>query len=203
MAANRRRYEELLRGTGREGVEECLEELDHLGFFASPASTRFHLCREGGLVEHSLNTCDAALKIRDDMIALDPTVAPQLTRESVVIAALLHDICKADIYRPAVKKVRDQFGTLKDVAGFDVDFSHFPIGHGEKSVIVALLSGIALTNDEMLAIRWHMAAWDVAFQNPETRSNVNQARLQTPLCSVIQAADTLAANILERSTTPE
>lgn len=199
LEANRKRFEELLRSTGREGVDDCLDELSRLGFFEAPASTRFHLCREGGLLEHSLNTCDAALKIRDDIIELDPSTAAALTKESVIISALLHDVCKADIYKPVVKRVKDQYGNWKDAPGFDVDYSHFPIGHGEKSVIVTILAGLALTNDEMLAMRWHMAAWDVAFQNPETRSNINQARLQAPLCSVLQAADTIAANILEHA----
>ena len=51
----------------------------------------------------------------------------------------------------------------------------------------------------MLAIRWHMAAWDLAFQSPEAKSNINAARDKYPLCGLIQCADTLAANILEHT----
>ncbi|HEC66446.1 MAG TPA: hypothetical protein ENI23_14260 [bacterium] len=37
-----------------------------------------------------------------------------------------------------------------------------PFGHGEKSVIVALQMGFELTEDQILAIRWHMCSWDIA-----------------------------------------
>ncbi len=39
-----------------------------------------------------------------------------------------------------------------DVSGYDVDYSNFPVGHGEKSVIVLLRSGLDLTDDEIIAI---------------------------------------------------
>ena len=38
----------------RPGAEELLEWLETTDFFTAPASTRFHLAREGGLVEHSV-----------------------------------------------------------------------------------------------------------------------------------------------------
>ena len=194
----RKEFEDKLRSTGREGVEDCLEELARLGFFEAPASTKFHLNYDGGLMEHSLNVCKVAEMLREQMTAMDPRLKPLLPQDSVVIAALLHDVCKADIYKATVKRVRLRDGSYEDQAGYDVDFSNFPMGHGEKSVVVLLLSGIALTNDEMLAIRWHMAAWDLPFHSPEAKSNINAARDICPLCSLIQSADTLAANLLER-----
>jgi hypothetical protein len=71
------------------------------------------------------------------------------------------------------------------------------LGHGEKSVILLLRLGLQLTNDEMMAIRWHMTAWDLAFQNPEAKSNLNEAKNQCPLLSIVQSADGLASAILE------
>ena len=56
----------------------------------------------------------------------------------------------------------------------------------------------SITDDEMLAIRWHMTAWDLAFQSPEQKNNLNTARDICPLCSLVQTADTLASNIIER-----
>ena len=32
-------------------------------FLTAPASTKFHLCREGGLLEHSVNVAEHLLKI--------------------------------------------------------------------------------------------------------------------------------------------
>ena len=40
----------------------------------------------------------------DDLIEM---LEDRLNRDSVIIATLLHDICKADIYSPAIKKQPD------------------------------------------------------------------------------------------------
>jgi len=194
----RQDFEAKLRSTGRDGVDDCIQELDNLGFFSAPASTRFHLNYDGGLMEHSMNVCNVALRLRETMISMDASLKPFLPEDSVIIASLLHDVCKADIYKPVVKRQKAKDGSWEDVPGFDCDFSNFPMGHGEKSVVVLLLSGLALTNDEMLAIRWHMAAWELAFNSPDARANLNAARDVCPLCSLIQTADTLAANLIER-----
>ena len=48
-------FENLLLSTKREGVEALLEFVRKSDFYTAPASTRFHSCHEGGLLEHSLN----------------------------------------------------------------------------------------------------------------------------------------------------
>lgn len=57
IVANKNKFIELLQSTGRKGVDEMIAVLEELGFFAAPASTRFHLSYEGGLLEHSLGVC--------------------------------------------------------------------------------------------------------------------------------------------------
>jgi hypothetical protein len=57
--------------------------------------------------------------------------------------------------------------------------------------------GLKLTLDEIMAIRWHMNAWDLAFQSPEQKASLDAARTAAPLCTVIQAADGLASNLME------
>jgi len=57
-------------------------------YLSTPASTRFHLCREFGLLEHSINVAETMLKIKE-------ILAPELSDESCVIVALLHDLGKA------------------------------------------------------------------------------------------------------------
>lgn len=196
---NKQIFCERLRKTNREGIENIIELFEEQGFFTAPASTKFHLSHEGGLVEHSLNVCDMALEIRKMLIGRDDSLRERLPEDSVIIAALLHDTCKGDIYKPVMKKQKNQFGVWTDVPGYDVDYSNFPLGHGEKSVIVLLQNGLTLTDDEIMAIRWHMNAWDLAFQSPEAKGNINMARNICPLLSVIQTADNLAANIIENS----
>lgn len=196
---NKEEFCRLLRSTKRDGVEYVIEDLENLGFFEAPASTRFHLCNKGGLVEHSLNVCKAALELLPIMHRMRPDLKDELREDSVILCSLLHDVNKAEIYKPVVKKRKNAMGVWEDYDTYDVDFSNFPMGHGEKSVIVLLLSGLQLKDSEMLAIRWHMAAWDLAFQSPEAKSNINAARDKYPLCGLIQCADTLAANILEHT----
>ena len=193
-----------LRSTKREGIEEILTLLEGLGFFKAPASTRFHLNYEGGLVEHSLNVCDVALEIREVMIKMDESLMDRLPVDSVIIASLLHDTCKADIYKPTsvgISKMAKMIGQASKVPPYIVDYGSHPFGHGEKSVILLLQNGLKLTNDEMLAIRWHMSAWDLPFQSHDILGNINKAKNICPLVTLIQSADGLASHILENKHT--
>lgn len=188
---------ELMMSTNRKGVVALIEKLDQRGFFVAPASSKFHLCYNGGLLEHSINVCHAALVVREQMIRLDSKLESLLPIESVIISSLLHDVCKADIYKKTVKKQKTATGLWEEVEGYDIDGGDLPVGHGEKSVIVLLQMGFELSNEEILAIRWHMQAWDLAFQSYESKSNLNEAKAKCPLCSLIQCADGLASNLLE------
>ena len=198
MKVKQTKFKEMLLSTKREGMENVIEKLEELGFFKAPASTKFHLNYEGGLLEHSMNVCNMALELRELIIRKKEELHDALPKESVIIAALLHDVCKADVYKPAIKRQKNEKGIWCDVLGYDVDYGNFPLGHGEKSVIWLLQNGMKLTVDEIMAIRWHMTAWDLPFQSPEMKSNLNAARDRCPLLVLIQAADALAANLLER-----
>ncbi|MBQ0061231.1 MAG: HD domain-containing protein [Bacteroidales bacterium] len=190
-------FKDLLLSTKREECDYVIEQLEELGFFKAPASTKFHLNYEGGLVEHSVNVCKVALKVREAMIAMDDSLRELLPMDSVIIAALLHDVCKADIYKPAIKKEK-RMGIWTEVPGFDIDYTNFPLGHGEKSVIMLLRWGFELTDDEIMAIRWHMSAWDLPFQSADIKGNLNKAKDICPLLTLIQSADGLASSLIER-----
>lgn len=56
-------------------------------WLTSPASTRYHLNVEGGLLAHSVGVAETALRLRH-------LLAPDVPEESVVIAALFHDVGK-------------------------------------------------------------------------------------------------------------
>lgn len=187
----------LLQSTGRQGIDQLTEHLERLGFFTAPASTGFHLSRDGGLLEHSLNVCKTALRLRSAMIEMKPELEERLSESSVIIATLLHDICKSDIYIKKTKYRKDEYGRWETYEGYDADYTHFPMGHGEKSVIMLLTLGIKLTADEMAAIRWHMSSWEMPFQSYEARSSIGAAYDKYPLVSIVQAADNMATHILE------
>lgn len=168
----------LLVRTGRKGVEKVISGIEELGFFSAPASIKYHNNFEGGLALHSYQVYEIAMKLRESDIAYS-----DIQEESIVIACLLHDICKADIYR-------------KKNMGFVKDISSFPVGHGEKSVIRLLMMGLDLTDDEILAIRWHMGEHTLRMKDGKPYGNEAECykyAAKRPLCSLLRNADTISS----------
>ena len=194
--SDREEFVSLLKSTGRKGVDSVVGYLEKSGFFTAPASVSRHLSHDGGLLEHSLNVCRTAMALRGQMLQMRPGLEARLPEESVVLVSLLHDVCKANIYKKITKYRKDANNRWESYDGYDVDYTRFPLGHGEKSVVMLLRLGLELTNDEVLAIRWHMGAWDLSFQSFESKSNISAAS-DVPLFAILQAADALAAHLLE------
>lgn len=193
------KFSEILSATGRTGMDKVLAKLEETGFFEAPASTRFHLATKGGLLEHSFNVYEAAMFLREQVIARKPELEAQLPADSVAICALLHDTCKADVYKEAILNRKNADGYWEKYLGYSVDYADgLPLGHGEKSVIMLLSWGLDLTPEEMLAIRWHMSAWDMPMQSAEHKESFNAAKAKSPLVSLIQSADGIATGLLER-----
>lgn len=199
LKANQEEFCQLLRSTGREGVEEVIEDLERMGFFTAPASAGHHLNVEGGLALHSLNTCKAGLAVWEAMIPLEPTLKTEVKRESIILATLLHDVCKTDIYKRSVKKRKNVLGQWENCEGYKVSYKDFPMGHGEKSLVLVLCSGLQLNDDEMLAIRWHMGAWGINQNSFEDVRSYDTAQKLYPLVPIVRTADGLAAAIMERT----
>lgn len=151
----------------RPGAGALLEWLESTDFFTAPASTKYHGAYPGGLVKHSLSVYYTLLT-GPDMTGL---YSPQ-TR---AIVSLLHDVCKADYYAGEYPNY-----TVKD---------QLPMGHGEKSVYL-VMKHMELTDDEALAIRWHMGAYDDAFRGGSRA--LDEAMKKTPLVLALHHADMLA-----------
>jgi hypothetical protein len=194
----KQQFIQLLRSTNRQGVENVINWLEQSDFFEAPASTVFHGNYAGGLLEHSMNVAILAHDVHQMLCKHKSELAEQVTRDNIIIAALLHDICKANIYQKTTKYRKDANNAWETYETYSVDYSEFPMGHGEKSVIRLLQLGLQLTTDEMVAIRWHMTAWELPFQSGEAKANLNAAKNQCPLLSIIQTADGLASAILEK-----
>ena len=75
-----------------------------------------------------------------------------------------------------------------DVWGYTVK-DQIPMGHGEKSVYL-VMKHMELTDDEALAIRWHMGAYDDAFRGGSRA--LNAAMERTPLVLELHYADMIA-----------
>ena len=199
MSDNKKTFVEILSGTNRKGIENVLSKLEEHGFFEAPASTRFHLSCNGGLMQHSLNVYEAAMLLRDQAIQGRPELEEKLPLDSVIICSLLHDVCKTDIYVETVLSRKKPDGYWEKYPGYTTDYlAGLPLGHGEKSVIMLLSWGLELRPEEMMAIRWHMTAWDLPMQSPEHKESLNAAKIKTPLVSLIQLADGIAVGLLER-----
>ena len=81
----------------RPGAAELLEWLGKSDFYQAPASTRFHLARPGGLVEHSLHVYERLKQLCECETLNNPAFkAP--SPESIAVVGLLHDICKVGVY---------------------------------------------------------------------------------------------------------
>ena len=131
-------------------------------FFSAPASTRFHLCTEGGLALHSLSVAKRCL----DMASESPDVQAELGehwREIVTACGMFHDACKADYYVPLDKQDPRNgawFG-LNPTRSGDHE-------HGELSArIMRKFYGDLLPRHAYDAVEWHMGEWDHRVNPPK------------------------------------
>ena len=130
----------LLRSTNRDKIENLINQITSLGYFEAPGSLNHHRFK-GGLVSHSLETYHKALQLRDKKIleGFDPSEMPD---DSIIIAALMHDLCKADAlrYTQTIHRTIE----LKQT------------DHSARSVRLIEKSEFQITPAEKEAILWHM-----------------------------------------------
>lgn len=161
----------ILQTVNRDGMDKLIEFLDKSDFFDAPASTRFHGCYKGGLLEHSMKVYEILkTKVKED-------------NDSVKIIALLHDICKVNYYKTDYRNAKNEQGVWEKVPYYTIDDA-IPYGHGEKSVMM-ISEFIKLTPEERYAIRWHMG-----FTEPkELYSTIGEAYKKYPIALLIHEAD--------------
>lgn len=169
---------ELLRKVNREGINELIEFIQKTDFFKAPASTRFHGDHEGGLVEHSIKVYEI-LKHK-----VETNIEPiKVSEESLIIIALLHDLCKANFYKVDYRNAKNALGVWEKVPYYTVDDT-IPYGHGEKSVMM-ITEYMKLTPEEKYCIRWHMG-----FTEPkEQYTTIGLAYKKYPLALLVHEAD--------------
>lgn len=186
----------ILLSFNREGMDKVIEYLQNSDFTYAPSSTKFHSNYHGGLMDHSIMVMTTAIKLRDAMLDIKPELEPRIPVESVVISSLLHDICKIGFYVAKEKWKKDENDRWMSYTGYDVNDT-FPIGHGEKSVIILQELGLKLTIEEMLAIRYHMGLWTTTVDCGDTSRAYFRAVEMCPLLCIIQNADFMSSNMLE------
>lgn len=202
------RYEELLEGVVREGIDRLMDFIRKSDFYTAPSSTRFHGSHEGGLLEHSLNVYDClADKAETNLWG---KYLEEIGTESMIIIALLHDICKTYFYSMELKNQKtydeekvvnaerwqvkhDNNGDFiwETVPAYIVD-DKIPYGHGEKSVMM-VEEYIKLKPVERYAIRWHMGP----YSGQQDWNTLRAAMEKYPLVLALFEADMEASVIIE------
>lgn len=183
-------FEKLLLSTKREGMDRLLEFIRKSDFYKAPASTRFHSCHEGGLLEHSLNVYKCLKEKRSNTIWNE--YLEKIPEESLIISALLHDLCKTYFYVVDYRNKKNDAGVWEKVPYYTV-IDKIPYGHGEKSVMM-IEEYIKLTPTERYAIRWHMG-WS---EPKESYNALGVAMGKYPLVLALHEADQEATYLLER-----
>ncbi len=174
----------------REGSDKLIDYLvNKSDFFTAPASTRFHGSYDGGLARHSLNVyhCFKAYLERERVRELYHLSASE---ETIAICALLHDICKVDVYTRGTRNVKNDQGVWEKVPTYFFE-DKLPYGHGEKSVYM-ITGFMRLTREEAFAIRYHMG-----FSGSEDSLNVGKAFEMFPLAFALSTADMEATYFLD------
>ena len=158
-------------------------------YLSSPASTRFHLCRKQGLLEHSVNVAETMLKLRSSL-------APEIDEESCIITALIHDLGKAGM--PGVPQYLENEPTPKQKQyGFPASI---PYRMNESLVYLSVpvrslylaIPYISLSESEVQAVMYHDGQY--------VDDNKSVATKETPLLLLLQYADTWSTFVIEKDT---
>ena len=174
----------------REGAEKLLEWLQTTDFFTAPASTKCHYACEGGLCAHSLHVYNRFMALVRSEYGED--WEQQISHETIVLLALLHDICKVNTYKVDYKNVKVD-GNWVQQPYYTVE-DNLPYGHGEKSVYI--INGfLRLTREEAMAINWHMGGFDARVRGGSY--SLADAFYKYPLCVLLHVSDLMATYLDE------
>ena len=191
---------EMLKKTGREGIEGLIFYMEDAGFFTAPASGGNHSFGKGGLADHSLNVCHIAEKIG---VALIGGAEYNKIQNSVVIVALLHDLGKCGDYGKQMyvpNMIQDGKPTKTDPVQkykqsekkpWKRNTDLLPLDHATRSIKLATLF-IDLTEDEEFAIRYHDGLYETA--------NYGVKGHETRLYMILHWADMWSSRVLEGDT---
>lgn len=186
-------YIKLLKSVDRPGIDALIDYLQNSDFFEAPASTIYHGSYAGGLLEHSLNVYNMlqwyVANLQDSDFEL-----PKISEESIIVVALLHDLCKVNCYHESTRNVKnEQTGKWEKVPCYKRE-PLLPMGHGGKSVFI-IQQFIKLTPEEAQAIYWHMGAYDTSPYN--TLNELGRSYEMNLLAFLLNQADMTATYIAE------
>lgn len=172
--------------TKREGIVDLLDYMNEIGFLEAPCSGGNHLAKKGGLAEHSVNVLTIAEKIG---VSLLGGARYNEVQDSVVIAALLHDLGKCGDYeKPMYVESILKSGKQSDAKPYKRNPELSAVPHAVRSIKLATLF-IDLTEAEEWAILCHDGLYD--FMKYDLKGK------ETWLQMIIHWADMWASHIIE------
>ncbi len=179
----RERYKHLLEKIIHRGeqVNEFLNLLeDKTNWLIAPASTKYHLDRDGGLIDHSVGVTNTLLKLKD-------VIAPEISDESCVIVGLFHDVGKVGMPgKPYYIKLKIP---AKDGKKYIINKDLAAMGIAARSLML-ISKFISLSDDEAQAIAYHDGQYI-----PEGKI---VAHRESALTLLLHYADYWTSHILER-----
>ena len=192
------RFETELAKVQRPGMDKLLEYIQKSDFYKAPASTKYHLAVPSGLLQHSLNVLDALrglLSWRSDGVweyRAAGKVVDTIPDDSVIMMALLHDICKTHFYGTSTRNQKnDATGKWEKVPFYTVN-DMMPLGHGPKSAMI-IKQYTTLTSQELYAI-WHHMGMNGNYENDNA---VGKSIEMYPAVLALQTADMMASRFME------
>lgn len=192
--ANYEKYTKYLRAyITRDGVEALINYLDHSDIKVAPASTKYHMSVEGGLVQHSLNVFMRMIQLVNT--EYDGFDNCPYTKETIALVSLLHDISKVNFYKQYFKNVKnDETGAWEKVQAYTIrdDNDRLLFASHEENSLYMLSKFFSLTYDEELALRYHMGHTDSSNEN-----DVYSAYKRSTLALLLFVADMEATCIDE------
>lgn len=184
---NQNFIETQLLNTNLPDIERLVDWMKLTDFYTAPASTRYHLSCEGGLAQHSINVFDALFRFNFEGFIDYPV-------EEIVLASLLHDVCKIHTYQIEQKWRKDERGQWESYPAY-VFNEKFSYGHGEKSVYL-VEQWVKLPYHVATAIRAHMGFSDASFKGGDKL--IPNIFADNPLALYLSFADQHASFITEK-----
>jgi hypothetical protein len=183
------KFDKAITYINREGIQNLVTYLkEETDFFTAPSSTIYHCNYTSGLLEHSINVLEVALHNFNFLINRKPDLL--YLKESVIICALFHDVCKTNQFVLSEKWIKDKHNQWKSYKGYEVE-DKFPLGHGEKSVYI-ISKFIRLTDAEALAVRFHQGSFEIGTTIPGLLKYSYGQAYEHPLVKLIHGADVMA-----------
>ena len=206
LESNKTKFIELIMSIERGfDKEKLINKLLSSDFFTAPASTKYHLCVEGGLCQHSLDVYNNLRRLAD---CTGFSIKNPGCEDTLKIVALLHDFSKINTYKLGYRnvKVYSESGNKEDALGrfswvservyeYVDDSERFIYRSHEDNSEYMTGCFIPLTLEESVAIKHHHGAFTV--EGDTQKRSLHTVFDKYPLAVLLHTADMLSTYIDE------